>query len=97
MSRANATVRDVARVAKVSTATVSRVLNQVTDLGTNNLDARQADGVEARTDIDEAGEGVISDFRQSRRAATPRVSPRTRAKVLAAAELLDYRDRKSVV
>ncbi|MDX9958178.1 MAG: LacI family DNA-binding transcriptional regulator [Spirochaetia bacterium] len=91
MSRATATVRDVARVAKVSTATVSRVLNQIADSSPDDLDAGQADGLKARTDCGEAGNGVASDFRQSPGASTPRVSPRTRARVLAAAELLDYR------
>ena len=91
MSRANATVRDVARVAKVSTATVSRVLNQVAVSGPDDLDAGQADGIEAGTNSGKAGNSTISDFRQSTGASTPRVSPRTQARVLAAAELLDYR------
>jgi LacI family transcriptional regulator len=91
MSKTNATVRDVARVAKVSTATVSRVLNQVADSGPDDLVAGQADGAEARTDSGEPGYGADSDFRLSTGTSTPRVSPRTRARVLAAAELLDYR------
>lgn len=98
MSRANATVRDVARVAKVSTATVSRVLNQLVDGCREELDAGQVDGAEAKTDsgkvrsdIGEVGNGAASDFRQSPGGSIPRVSPQTRAKVLAAAEFLNYR------
>lgn len=58
MRRSIATVRDVAQAAKVSTATVSRVLNQTEDSSGISL---------------------------------ARVSPETRARVLAAAEMLDYK------
>ena len=77
MSRANATMRDVARSARVSTATVSRVLAQAYDREGDH-DASVTAPTTATTTAGSAK-------------GSAKVSAKTRDRVLAAAELLDYR------
>jgi LacI family transcriptional regulator len=80
MSRTNATVRDVALAAKVSTATVSRVLAQAYDREGDHDAASMAQATPATTAPEIPAKGRLA-----------RVSAKTREKVLAAAALLDYR------